>query len=67
MAKFQAQPRTPAQQILDRMKELEARAAEFKAEVAAADNDYLKYAAAKKQSGGWPSGAPRARSGCGWS
>ncbi|EFJ47258.1 mitochondrial F1F0 ATP synthase associated protein [Volvox carteri f. nagariensis] len=49
VASFQAQPRTPAQQILDRMKELEARAAEFKAELEAADNDYLRYAASKKQ------------------
>ncbi|GIL91596.1 hypothetical protein Vretimale_9636 [Volvox reticuliferus] len=49
VARFQAQPRTPSQQILDRLKELEARAAEFKAEVAAADNDYLRYAVSKKQ------------------
>ncbi|GLC34318.1 hypothetical protein PLESTB_000742700 [Pleodorina starrii] len=49
VARFQAQPRTPAQQIVDRLKELEARSAEFKAEQDAADNDYLRYAAAKKQ------------------
>ncbi|KXZ54748.1 hypothetical protein GPECTOR_4g818 [Gonium pectorale] len=49
VARFQAQPRTPAQQIVDKLKELEARGAEFKAEVAAASNDYLRYAATKKQ------------------
>ncbi|GFR50416.1 hypothetical protein Agub_g12633 [Astrephomene gubernaculifera] len=49
VARYQAQPRTPAQQVVDRLKELEARAAEFKAELEAADNAYLRYAAAKKQ------------------
>ncbi|KAG2491937.1 hypothetical protein HYH03_009670 [Edaphochlamys debaryana] len=49
VARFQAQPRTPAQQIVDRLKELEARSAEFKAELEAADNAYLKYAVSKKQ------------------
>lgn len=53
VARFQAQPRTPAQQIMDRIKELEARRAELEAELAAADNEYLKAVAAKKQKGGW--------------
>lgn len=52
VARFQAQPRTPAQQIMDRLKELEARRAELEAELAAADNEYLKAVAAKKQKGG---------------
>ncbi|PNW81045.1 hypothetical protein CHLRE_07g340350v5 [Chlamydomonas reinhardtii] len=49
VAKFQAAPRTPAQQIADRQKELAARSAEFRAEQEAADNAYLKYAVTKKQ------------------
>lgn len=51
VAKFQAAPRTPAQQIADRQKELAARSAEFRAEQEAADNAYLKYAVTKKQQG----------------
>ncbi len=37
--------------MLDRLKEIEARKPEFEAELAAADNEYLRYAAARKQNG----------------
>mmetsp|Transcript_33238 Transcript_33238/g.73506 ORF Transcript_33238/g.73506 Transcript_33238/m.73506 type:complete len:629 (+) Transcript_33238:92-1978(+) len=49
VAHFQAHPRTPVQQLVDRQREVAARAAEFEAEKSAASNAYAAYAVAKKQ------------------
>lgn len=46
---FQAQPRTPVQVMLDRQREVAARAAEFEAEKQAAGSPYAQYTVAKMQ------------------
>ena len=54
---FQQQPRTPAQQLMDRLKEVAASKEQQQAEKdAAADSAYLAYAVAKKQAGEWEGG-----------
>lgn len=52
---FQLNPRTPVQQVFDRLKELEARASEFEAEKQGAATAYEAYAVAKTQECKFPS------------
>jgi hypothetical protein len=51
VGKFQVSPRSPAQQLADRLTELQMCAAELKAEKDAAPTAFMKYAVAKKQEG----------------
>ena len=46
---FQAQPRTPAQVLADKQKEVAARSAEFAAAAKSADSPYSEYAVTKLQ------------------